>query len=144
MPRLEVDHGLGACAHVGDQLGARVDQRHDIQAASALAFNTAAAIAAARAREAQQFKLLLSFRSILQLVILNRGSQPKGENVELRIDLSSCLRKVDDGALPVLPGAEGGGVALLAAAELGVPVEDVLAASQEVAGLSGVHAVLGL
>ena len=67
LPRLEVDHGLGACAHVGDQLGARVDQRHDIQAASALAFNTAAAIAAARAREAQQFKLLRSVGSILQM-----------------------------------------------------------------------------
>ena len=61
----------------------------------------------------------------------------------MRIDLSSCLREVDDGALPVLPGAEGGGVVLLAAAELGVPVEDVFAASQEVAGLSGVHALLG-
>ena len=63
---------------------------------------------------------------------------------ELRNDLSSCLRKVNDGALPVLPGAEGGGVAFLAATELGVPVEDVFAASQEVTGLSGVHALLGL
>ena len=53
------------------------------------------------------------------------------------------LREVDDGALPVLPRAEGRVAALLATAELRVPVEDVLAASQEVAGLSGVHGLSG-
>ena len=46
------------------------------------------------------------------------------------------LRKVDDCALPVVPRAEGGVILL---ADLGIPVEDVLAAPQEVAGLPWVH-----
>ena len=104
IPGLEVDDGLGAGAHVGNQLGTRVDQGHDVEAVPG-----AVGFVGAGTWESQQFQF---------------------------------LREVDDGALPVLPRAEGR-VAALLAAELRVPVEDVLAASQEVAGLSGVHGLSG-
>ena len=45
-----VDDGLGAGAYVRDELGARVDQRDDVEAV---------ALAGARTREAQQFQLLV-------------------------------------------------------------------------------------
>ena len=51
--RFEVDDGLGAGAHVRDELGARVDQRDDVEAV---------ALAGARARQAQQFQLLVRRR----------------------------------------------------------------------------------
>ena len=102
IPGLEVDDGLGTGAHVGNQLGARVDQGNDVEAVP----GAVAAVVGARTWESQQFQF---------------------------------LREVDDGALPVVPRAEGG-VTLLA---VRVPVEDVLAAPEEVASLSGVHGLSG-
>ena len=58
-----VDDGLGAGAHVGDQLGARVDQGNDVEAPFPFA---ASPVVGARAREAQQFQFLRSVGSILR------------------------------------------------------------------------------